>query len=112
MRVCEDCEHAAFDAGGVYCKEFRESIFDSTVAEDCGMYEENGQSSDPPALTIVPALPWAEGVSREADRVLVMTLDVAYFGKPEQGEQLAEEITAFLQLKFGKTVQVRGKEVA
>lgn len=39
VRVCSNCEHAAFGSGGTYCTMFNEDIWRETIAEECGVFD-------------------------------------------------------------------------
>lgn len=40
VKNCGECEHAALSSSGVFCLEYREEIYDETVANECEAYEE------------------------------------------------------------------------
>jgi len=40
VRICSNCEHAAFNSGGTYCTMFNEQIWrEKDVAEECAEFD-------------------------------------------------------------------------
>jgi hypothetical protein len=98
QRSCEECVHAAFDQGGVWCKEFKEAIHVPTsAAEDCGMYE-----TDNPPLEMAKPDP-----NKDMVRRIRLAVDIDFYGKEKQGEQMIERFERNQILHYGDRVAVR-----
>lgn len=136
VRTCGACDHGAFHNGGVYCMEFHEDITDETVADTCAMYDgdeplvrNEALLSEPTALELsAPRLsthvepqegaqPGAQPGAPEptdscADRFLErersfsVQVDVAYFGRPEHGDQMVAKVGALVRMHLTRNAEV------
>lgn len=120
--ICGECTNAALNSGGVYCTAFHEQIFDETIAGTCGLFTQEareplGALPDRPeptrTATGVITFPTPRGKrpvtdvvvpELEGEQVLVGRLTVPFFGKPNQGQQLAREVEDRLRLHFPNSV--------
>jgi len=137
--TCEDCEHVAFNTGGLHCCWFSEQIPDRDVAAECPQFDPaptgapvlvaavpvRGKIAVP--LKILPSslevrdvhgrvaqAPRAQPVfmDKAGERELVLSMVVRYFGKPNHGQGIWERTRQMLEGEFLNVSVTRTADVA